>query len=91
METWVSDRPSCEGGRTDELPGRPTVSVVICAYTEDRWLQLKKSVASVEAQTSPPIEIIVCIDHNEELLRKSEEYFGQAAPGRGDATDRAGK
>jgi glucosyl-dolichyl phosphate glucuronosyltransferase len=51
------------------------VSVVICAYTEDRWLQLKKSVASVEAQTVPPIEIIVCIDHNEELLRRSKEYF----------------
>jgi glycosyltransferase involved in cell wall biosynthesis len=51
------------------------VSVVICAYTADRWLQLKKSVASVEAQTSPPIEIIVCIDHNEELLRRCEEHF----------------
>jgi glycosyltransferase involved in cell wall biosynthesis len=59
------------------LPNRPTVSLVICAYTEDRWLQLRKSVASAEAQTSPPIEIIVCIDHNEELLRKSEEYFGR--------------
>lgn len=54
-----------------------TVSVVICAYTEDRWLQLKKSVDSVDAQTSPPIEIIVCIDHNEVLLRKSEEYFAR--------------
>jgi glucosyl-dolichyl phosphate glucuronosyltransferase len=62
-------------GRSDELPGHPTVSVVICAYTEDRWLQLTKSVASVEAQTSPPIEIIVCIDHNAGLLRRSEEYF----------------
>ena len=68
------------GGRGDELPNRPTVSVVICAYREDRWSQLKKSVASVEAQTSPPIEIIVCIDHNEELLRKSEEYFGKKSP-----------
>jgi glucosyl-dolichyl phosphate glucuronosyltransferase len=57
------------------LPNCPTVSVVICAYTEDRWSQLKKSVASVDGQTSPPIEIIVCIDHNEVLLRKSEEYF----------------
>jgi glucosyl-dolichyl phosphate glucuronosyltransferase len=65
MENRVSDVP----------PSRPTVSVVICAYTKDRWGQLKKSVASVEAQTAPPIEIIVCIDHNEELLRKSEEYF----------------
>ena len=62
------------------MPDRPTVSVIICAYTEDRWLQLTKAVASVEAQTSPPIEMIVCIDHNEELLRKSEEYFGKARP-----------
>jgi len=62
------------------LPDGPTVSVVICAYTEDRWPQLTKSVASVDAQTSPPIEIIVCIDHNEELLRKSEEYFQKGRP-----------
>jgi glucosyl-dolichyl phosphate glucuronosyltransferase len=65
---------------SDELPSPPTVSVVICAYTVDRWLQLKKSVASVEAQTSPPIEIILCIDHNEELLRRSEEYFEKGRP-----------
>jgi cellulose synthase/poly-beta-1,6-N-acetylglucosamine synthase-like glycosyltransferase len=70
METRVSD----------EGQDRPTVSVVICAYTEDRWSQLQKSVASAEAQTSPPIEIIVCIDHNEKLLRESEEYFGQGRP-----------
>jgi glucosyl-dolichyl phosphate glucuronosyltransferase len=57
------------------LPKPRTVSVIICAYTEDRWMQLKKSVASVEAQTYPPIEIIVCIDHNEKLLLKSERNF----------------
>ena len=68
------------GRKGDELANRPTVSVVICAYTEERWSQLKKSIASVEAQTSPPIEIIVCIDHNEELLRKSEEFFGYGRP-----------
>ena len=62
------------------MPDRPTVSVVICAYSDDRWPQLKKSVSSAEAQTSPPIEIIVCIDHNEGLLRKSEEYFGKERP-----------
>ena len=54
--------------------------MVICTYTENRWLQLKKSVASVEVQTSPPIEIIVCVDHNDKLLRKSEEYFGKERP-----------
>ena len=35
METWVSDAAPREcAGRGDELPDRPTVSVVICAYTE---------------------------------------------------------
>jgi glucosyl-dolichyl phosphate glucuronosyltransferase len=58
----------------------PTVSVIICAYTEDRWSQLVKCVASVNAQTSPPIEIIVCIDHNEALFRKTEEFFGADRP-----------
>lgn len=62
------------------MTNRPTVSVIICAYTEERWSLLKKSVASVEAQTSPPIEIIVCIDHNAELLRRSKEYFGKGRP-----------
>jgi glycosyltransferase involved in cell wall biosynthesis len=62
------------------LPNRPTVSVVVCAYTSDRWALTTRAVASVEAQTSPPIEIIVCIDHNDELLRKSEEYFGLERP-----------
>jgi glucosyl-dolichyl phosphate glucuronosyltransferase len=50
--------------------------VIICAYTEGRWLQLQKSVASAEIQTLPPIEIIVCVDHNEQLFRKSQQYFG---------------
>jgi cellulose synthase/poly-beta-1,6-N-acetylglucosamine synthase-like glycosyltransferase len=81
METWVNGAaPHQEIGGGDELASRPPISVIICAYTEDRWWQLKKSVASVEAQTSPPLEIIVCIDHNEELLRKSEEYFGKGRP-----------
>jgi glucosyl-dolichyl phosphate glucuronosyltransferase len=80
MQTGRDASPCEFSGRRGELPDRPTVSVVICAYTEDRWLQLQKSVASIEAQTSPPIEIIVCIDHDEELLRKSEECFGQGRP-----------
>ena len=62
------------------MPSRPTVTVVICAYTEDRWLLLQQAVASVEAQTFPPIEIIVCIDHNDKLLRMSEERFVEGRP-----------
>jgi glucosyl-dolichyl phosphate glucuronosyltransferase len=58
----------------------PTVSVVVCAYTEDRWSLLVNCIASVEAQTAPPIEIILCIDHNEKLLQKSIQYFSEDRP-----------
>ena len=86
METRVSDgegaaaSSQCAGWS----PPRPKVSVIICAYTDDRWSQLTKSVASVEAQTSPPIEIIVCIDHNEEfrggVKNTSRSEAGSATP-----------
>jgi glycosyltransferase involved in cell wall biosynthesis len=45
----------------------PTVTVIIPAYTMKRWGLLSESVASVEAQTQPPTELILCIDHNDEL------------------------
>ncbi|AZO05201.1 MULTISPECIES: glycosyltransferase [unclassified Mesorhizobium] len=40
----------------------PTISVIICAYTADRWALLLKSVASAQEQTLQPCEIIVCVD-----------------------------
>ena len=49
----------------------PDVSVVICAYTMNRWNDLKAAVESVENQHSPPREIIVVVDHNPELLERA--------------------
>src|SRR4051812_15676117 len=46
------------------------VSVVICAYTLDRWDDLVAAVTSVRSQTAPPRETIVVIDHNDELLAR---------------------
>ncbi|CAN5556099.1 glycosyltransferase family 2 protein [soil metagenome] len=50
-------------------------SVVICAYTEERWDDLVACVRSVEHQTPPPAEIIVVIDHNAALLERSRSTF----------------
>src|SRR5215218_1588173 len=50
----------------------PRVSVVICAYTEDRWTDLRAAVDSVRAQTAPAYEVIVVVDHNDELLARAE-------------------
>lgn len=47
-----------------------TASVVICAYTEDRWALLLRSVESALRQKSEPLEVIVCIDHNDALLER---------------------
>jgi glycosyltransferase involved in cell wall biosynthesis len=50
-----------------------SVSVVICAYTLDRWDDLMRAVESVAHQTYPALETIVVIDGNEELKRRAEE------------------
>ena len=53
-----------------------TVSVVICAYTEDRWEMLVESVASARSQTHHPAEVIVVIDHNRALFERCVSALG---------------
>jgi GT2 family glycosyltransferase len=49
-----------------------TTSVIICAYTLNRWQQLLSAVESVRNQTTPVGELLVVIDHNDELLSEAE-------------------
>jgi glucosyl-dolichyl phosphate glucuronosyltransferase len=44
------------------------ISVVICAYTEERWDDVLDAVGSVRSQSLPAHEIILVIDHNPALL-----------------------
>jgi glycosyltransferase involved in cell wall biosynthesis len=46
-------------------------SVVICAYTEERWDDLVAAVESVRRQSAPAREIIVVVDHNPRLLERA--------------------
>jgi GT2 family glycosyltransferase len=55
----------------------PSVSVIICTYTERRWPRLRDAVASLDAQTLPAHETIVVIDHDPRLL----ELAGPALTG----------
>lgn len=54
-------------------PTAHDISVIICAYTENRWDDLIAAVGSVQQQTLPPREIIVVIDHNPGLLKRVQE------------------
>lgn len=51
------------------------VSVIICAYTEDRWMATCAAVESVRSQSVPPREIVVVIDHNPALLSRAHEQW----------------
>jgi GT2 family glycosyltransferase len=47
------------------------VSVVVCSYTEDRWDDLTRAVASLREQSVAPLEIILVVDHCPGLLRRA--------------------
>lgn len=49
----------------------PTLTVVICAYTVDRWTDLIAAVASVRGQLPPAEEIVVVIDHCPPLAERA--------------------
>lgn len=48
-----------------------SIGVVICAYSEARWEQLRAAVASVQGQSLAPAETVVVIDHNERLRERA--------------------
>ncbi len=71
MAMHVNDATSGEGEPRPQSGLSPPVSVVICAFSDERWDALKDAVASVRAQTRPALELIVAIDHNPGLLQRA--------------------
>lgn len=51
------------------------ISVVICAYSRERWDKLVDAVVSIQQQTMLAQEIILVIDHNEELFQSAQSRF----------------
>jgi glycosyltransferase involved in cell wall biosynthesis len=56
----------------------PSVSVVIAAYSSERWPQLRDAVASVGVQRRPALETIVVVDHNPALLDRANRELTDA-------------
>lgn len=52
-------------------------SVIICAYTAQRWDDTMHAVVSAQTQQPPPREVILVVDHNPELLAR----LAEALPG----------
>jgi ABC-type antimicrobial peptide transport system permease subunit len=63
LSSSTSD-PAVAGDATRQLP---SVSVVICAFADERWEDTLAAVASVQAQKPEPHEVILVVDHNRAL------------------------
>ncbi len=55
--------------------------MIICAYTDRRWSVLVDAVASALAQTPAPLEVVLVIDHNDDLLARARAELAPARDG----------
>jgi cellulose synthase/poly-beta-1,6-N-acetylglucosamine synthase-like glycosyltransferase len=53
-----------------------SADVVICTYTLARWALLARAVESVLAQKVAPQQLIIVVDHNDELLARCRQEWG---------------
>ena len=68
VDTLMLQREQRQAAASDVGDGIPSVAVIICAYTADRWTDTLAAIASARRQTVPPDEVIVVVDHNDDLL-----------------------
>ena len=57
----------------------PSISVVICVYTEKRWRDILAAVESVRQQTAKSLEIIIVVDYNPALRDRLAAEFDRVA------------
>jgi GT2 family glycosyltransferase len=55
-------------------------TVVVCAYTLDRWTDLVASVRSAAAQVRDQDELVLVVDHNPDLLARAEAELVPQVP-----------
>jgi glucosyl-dolichyl phosphate glucuronosyltransferase len=53
----------------------PDVSVVVCAYTLDRWPDIVAGIEALAHQTVAPLETLLVVDGNPELLARAQDAF----------------
>ena len=61
--------------RHSNQAGRLSATVVICAYTEERWDDIVLAVESACHQDYPARDVVVVVDHNADLLARCKRRF----------------
>lgn len=56
---------------------RLSATVIICAYTLERWAELTIAMSTVQEQ-APTVRVILVIDHNEDLYERSVQRWPEA-------------
>ncbi len=51
------------------MRGELTAAVIIAAFDSGRWAHTRSAIRSVQSQTRRPDELVLVIDHNDDLLR----------------------
>jgi glucosyl-dolichyl phosphate glucuronosyltransferase len=64
-----------QGKSTSAPEVSPSISVVMCAYTEARWADMLVGIQSLKSQLIRPTEVILVIDHNPVLLERAQGHL----------------
>jgi glucosyl-dolichyl phosphate glucuronosyltransferase len=76
LKARASKKSSRETAERTIVTGKEMkISVIICAYTQERWGELKQAIQSIQVQTVRPAEIILVIDHNPDLFELARNTF----------------
>ncbi len=55
-----------------------SATVVVCAYTRDRWMTLQRAIDAALSQINRDDELLVVVDHNDALLARCREHLGDS-------------
>ena len=76
MRSPSSDASWSESSEPSGTPAcRAGISVVVAAHTLDRWDDIVAGVEALARQTVSPVETILVVDHNPELLKRARASF----------------
>jgi glycosyltransferase involved in cell wall biosynthesis len=76
MTAAGAERPERVETRIEE--DAPTVSVVVCTYTDARWSMLREAVASLASQRRRAEQVVVVVDHCDPLLTRARAEWPDA-------------